>query len=301
MSENDKDRQDLGEKNAENLPDRYVGSGENRNPIRMMKIEEIVKWDMNFGVTVGPAGYDHRLRCPYCGKKLVLLFHEGGRDRTGIRVCYRCESCNAHSLVSFTPPGHKFTMPEVEFGERVVIEKPTPIPPERPERERSSDRSERGNQDRPRRERNSGRANAGNTQETHVSPAARGSQQGNVATSNSPDRRANNSPMQRGQQRSGNNPTQPATERGQSSSRPEHRNSRPPRANSSNFSQTPNPNPQAGTRSSKTAPPDTPNNINELSEIIQDQADKQQTRAKPYQRRRRRPFRPPTTSTGSKQ
>lgn len=110
------------------LPKNYPGSGLNKNPARMMKIEEVVEWDMEFGVKIGPVGYDHRLTCPYCRKRMLLVSHEGSRHQKFIRILYQCENCGAHTVVQYHAPNQKVELPELSLGEKIIIEKPTPVP-----------------------------------------------------------------------------------------------------------------------------------------------------------------------------
>lgn len=109
-------------------PTTYPGSGLHKNPARMMKIEEVVEWDMDFGVKMGPVGFDHRLACPYCRKRMLLVSHEGSRHQKFIRVVYECENCAAHTVVQFSAPNQKFDLPELNLGEKIIIETPTPVP-----------------------------------------------------------------------------------------------------------------------------------------------------------------------------
>ncbi len=120
----------VSEKEAteETLPKVYPGSGLNKNPARMMKIEEVVQWDMEFGVKVGPIGYDHSLACPYCHRRMLLVSHEGSRYQKAIRILYQCEGCGAHTVVQFLTPTQKVDLPEMNLGEKIQIEKPTPVP-----------------------------------------------------------------------------------------------------------------------------------------------------------------------------
>ena len=115
------------------LPKNYPGSGLNKNPARMMKIEEVVEWDMEFGVKIGPVGYDHRLTCPYCRKRMLLVSHEGSRHQKFIRILYQCENCGAHTVVQYHAPNQKVELPELSLGEKIIIEKPTPVPNTAPE------------------------------------------------------------------------------------------------------------------------------------------------------------------------
>ena len=110
------------------IPKTYPGSGLHKNPARMMKIEEVVEWDMEFGVKIGPVGYDHSLACPYCRKRMLLVSHEGSRHQRNIRILYRCEGCSAHTVVQFHAPNQKVELPELSLGEKIIIEKPTPVP-----------------------------------------------------------------------------------------------------------------------------------------------------------------------------
>jgi len=110
------------------MPKTYPGSGLHKNPARMMKIEEVVEWDMEFGVKIGPVGYDHSLACPYCRKRMLLVSHEGSRHQRNIRILYRCENCSAHTMVQFYAPNQKVELPELSLGEKIIIEKPTPVP-----------------------------------------------------------------------------------------------------------------------------------------------------------------------------
>jgi len=267
-----------------------------------MKIEEIVQWDMEFGVTIGPAGFDHRLRCPYCSKRLMLMNHEGGRELSGIRITYICEGCGAHSMVTFIPPGHRLEMPEVTFGERIVVERAKPVPqapaaaPERsPRRERPAAgrpaaepansegvkeavpaptpagggaRTRPGNQGTPQ---SSPRPAQQRQTEAKNAPATQRPSQGNPlprgTRASSPPQQPAASPTSQGNQRPGRGGTTPS----------EPRPSQPPRQGGQNTSPARNAS------------------LQELSETIQDQADKAAAKAPPYQRRRRRPFRPPSS------
>lgn len=109
-------------------PTTYPGSGLHKNPARMMKIEEVVEWDMDFGVKMGPVGFDHRLTCPYCRKRMLLVSHEGSRHQKFIRIVYECENCAAHTVVQFSAPNQKLDLPELSLGEKIIIETPTPVP-----------------------------------------------------------------------------------------------------------------------------------------------------------------------------
>lgn len=148
----------------DSLPKTYPGSGLNKNPARMMKIEEVVEWDMEFGVKVGPIGYDHSLACPYCHRRMLLISHEGSRYQKAIRILYQCEGCGAHTVVQFLTPSQKIDLPEMNLGEKILIEKPTPVP-NLPSASPSSERSgnERAAADRPskdiRENRDAGRRN----------------------------------------------------------------------------------------------------------------------------------------------
>ncbi|HZW50082.1 MAG TPA: hypothetical protein VFF80_08150 [Bacillota bacterium] len=128
------------ESTEDTLPKVYPGSGLNKNPARMMKIEEIVEWDMEFGVKVGPIGYDHSLSCPYCHRRMLLVSHEGSRYQKAIRILYQCEACGAHTVVQFLTPSQKIDLPEMNLGEKIQIEKPTPVP-NLPSSSSGSDRS----------------------------------------------------------------------------------------------------------------------------------------------------------------
>ena len=277
----------------------YPGSGENRNPTRVLKIEEIVQWDMDFGVTVGPAGYDHRLRCPYCGRRMLLAFHEGGRERSGIRIAYICEGCGAHTLTSFTPPGHKVEIPEVTFGERIVISKPTPVPPDpdataKPTPERSSKREK---QAKGASATTAQPVSSTTTDATTVLPASSRNQQ----RRNQPSR-----PSATGQPSTTAKPPQPRRNDARPSSAPiaGEKQLTPPRREVSPGREAAQNAPLAGSPttargsdvSSRTTPPTAtatrPNEIQDISETLQDRADRAASKAPPYHRRRRRPFRP---------
>ncbi|MCE5196072.1 MAG: hypothetical protein LLG09_02945 [Negativicutes bacterium] len=139
----------------ETLPKVYPGSGLNKSPARMMKIEEVVQWDMEFGVKVGPIGYDHNLTCPYCHRRMLLVSHEGSRYQKAIRILYQCEGCGAHTVVQFLTPAQKVDLPEMNLGEKIQIEKPTPVP-----NLAAADRGERSTADRGAKDnRDSGRKN----------------------------------------------------------------------------------------------------------------------------------------------
>ncbi|MCL2548495.1 MAG: hypothetical protein FWE76_04935 [Symbiobacteriaceae bacterium] len=302
------------ETTEEDVSPTYGGSGENRNPSRMLKIEELVQWDMEFGVTIGPAGYDHRLRCPYCGKRMLLNFHEGGREMSGIRIAYVCESCGAHTLISFTPPGHRFEVPEISFGERLVVAQPAPVPGDPVAGKGPSDRQ--GRRDRQGTPRNQAAqapsasspspnppANAGPAASPSTTPPARpqqprqqqrssavGERSGSQRTSgqqNTPQQGAGTPPQPRSQTGSEDrtHPPQPGSSQGrrgqQSGANPRNNEQR----NQQRVAPTPAPTPS----------PQRPPGIQEISETVQDQADKVAAKAPSYHRRRRRPFRPPTS------
>jgi len=264
----------------------------------MLKIDELVQWDMEFGVTIGPAGYDHRLRCPYCGKRMLLSFHEGGRDRSGIRIAYACESCGSHSLISFTPPGHRFDVPEASFGERMVVAKPMPVPPD-PVAPRQAAGQPR--KDKPP---TTGR-NQGTTPPGASGTTAQGAvpSQSHIGQSQTPQRQQ----QPRNQQRPQGSGDRSATQGQASSGATQHTRQQSAAGGQRPAPQQPSPGRDASAASSPrpsgqqtrpVAPPPTPPaarsaEIQDISETVQEQADKASSKAPPYRRRRRRPFRPP--------
>ena len=272
----------------DDLPTTYDSPGENRYPSRMLKIEELVEWDMQFGVTVGPIGFDHRLRCPYCDRRLLLSFHEGGRDRSGIRIAYTCESCGAHSVVSFTPPGHKLELPPVTYGERLVIAQPTPVPPDPKEASgKAPPRRERQQSQRQERTPSSTAPNSGADTPTGSKRSQGRQQQGGTRHERNEERQENSggAPRQNRQQRQRQNPASEGAK--ETSPRRQDRPERPQR---------PANTPAAEAAEAPVARAPRAQDTNVISESVQDQADRASSKP-PYQhqRRRRRPYRPPTS------
>ena len=147
------------------LPNTYPGSGLYKSPARMMKIEEVVEWDMEYGVKFGPVGYDHRLTCPYCRRRMLLVSHEGSRHHKTIRILYQCESCSAHTVVQFHGPNQDVELPELNLGEKIVIENPAPLPRPRTEEPRPVRQPRAsGSSNRRQTQRNDGRSNQRNEQ-----------------------------------------------------------------------------------------------------------------------------------------
>ena len=272
----------------EEVLERYSGSGENRNPSRVLKIEEIVEWDMQFGVVIGPAGFDHRLRCPYCGKRLLLLSSEGARDRTGMRIVYRCENCAAHHISTFQPPGQKLELAEAEYGERLIVETPTPVPntpaevlPERPSRQNTR--------------------NQGQQQRSEGTPARnqRGQQQRrNSGSANTPARSQGASGTERPERPERNNESRNRSRNNAQGGRNSGRGAlldvsgreageQEPRGRKSPSSLTMSAHVRDDDASKPVISPD----VQIMSEQLQEQEDRSQAQHRPY-RRRRRPFRP---------
>ena len=270
----------------EEVLERYSGSGENRNPSRILKIEEIVEWDMQFGVVIGPAGFDHRLRCPYCGKRLLLLSSEGARDRTGMRIVYRCENCAAHHVSTFQPPGQKLELAEAEYGERVIVETPTPIPntPAEPTTERSQRQNSRSQNQQQRSESASSRNQRG--QQRRNNSAANASSRSQGAQSSERSERTDRGPETRNRSRNNqggrNNGrgTLPDTTTREASEQE-------PRGRKSPSSLTMS----AHVRDDDASKPAISTDVQIMSEQLQEQEDRSQAQHRPY-RRRRRPFRP---------
>lgn len=158
------------------LPSSYPGSGLNKSPARMMKIEEVVEWDMEFGVKFGPVGYDHRLVCPYCRKRMLLVSHEGSRHQKAIRIVYQCENCGAHTVVQFQKPNEDLNLPELHLGEKIMIENPSPLPQGDREKEEAN-KSAKGNRNNQKQEK------PAKAKEVETLKAKKDTKQGSLASS----------------------------------------------------------------------------------------------------------------------